>query len=128
MEELPEDVVESIDAGNTVQAIKRLRAATGMSLAEAKSVVELYGAPTMAEEPSPAVMSALAAGRTIEAIKLYRQESGVGLREAKIRIEALQGKSAPAVPFKTTGGLRSLIKMLVIIAVVVAVYVALASA
>lgn len=37
---LPSDVVEALQAGNKIEAIKRLRAQTGMGLAEAKAAVD----------------------------------------------------------------------------------------
>lgn len=37
---LPGDVVEALHAGKEIEAIKRLRAQTGMGLAEAKAAVE----------------------------------------------------------------------------------------
>ncbi|MDJ0760287.1 MAG: hypothetical protein QNJ19_12870 [Woeseiaceae bacterium] len=121
-QELPDNVVESINDGNKIEAIKRLREASGMDLASAKAAVEGYGRSAPSDEPSEAVLSALAAGRKIEAIKLYREEHGVGLREARIRIESLLAKSAPPDTYQTAGGLRSLVSMLLAIAVVVALY------
>ena len=122
-QELPDNVVESINDGNKIEAIKRLREATGMDVASAKAAVEGYSRQSGSDEPSEQVLSALAAGRKIEAIKLYREQHGVGLRDARIKIEALQGKTAPPETYQTSGGLRALIKMLLAIAVVVAVYV-----
>ena len=40
---LPSDVVEALRRGNKIEAIKRLREATGLGLAEAKSVVDAHG-------------------------------------------------------------------------------------
>ena len=38
--ELPPEVNEALAAGNTIEAIKRLRAATGLGLKQAKEIVE----------------------------------------------------------------------------------------
>ncbi len=40
--ELPADVMEALHSGQTILAIKRLRAATGMGLKEAKDAVDAY--------------------------------------------------------------------------------------
>ena len=37
------DVIEALQAGNMIEAIKRHREATGLGLAEAKAAVEGYG-------------------------------------------------------------------------------------
>ena len=126
--ELPESVVEAIAAGRSVEAIKRLREATGMSLADAKAAIDRYATTDASDqEPSAEVLAALAAGRKLEAIKLFRDQTGVGLRDARIRIEALQ-KTLPDNPStSSTGGLRSLLSLLVAIAVLVAVYAWLTS-
>ncbi|MDJ0918335.1 MAG: hypothetical protein QNJ05_11265 [Woeseiaceae bacterium] len=121
--ELPESVVEAINDGDKIEAIKRLREASGMDLASAKAAVEHYSRPTRSGEPSEAVRSALAAGRKIEAIKLYREEHGVGLREARLEVEALQHETASPEAYQTSGGWRSLVSVLLAVAVLIAVYV-----
>ena len=121
--DLPEPVVEAIAAGRTVDAIKRLREATGMGLAEAKAVVETHGTRQRSgQDPSPEVRIALAAGRKLEAIKLYRDQTGVGLREARLRLEALDENRSVNAPMRSTGGFRSLLSLLLAIAAIVAVY------
>ena len=94
---LPSDVVEALQRGETIEAIKRLRAATGLGLKEAKDVIDEYasGNPVVvtgvhASQPfSDAVMQAARSGNKIEAIKLLREQTGLGLKEAKDAIEAL---------------------------------------
>jgi ribosomal protein L7/L12 len=78
-----------------IAAIKRLREATGMGLAEAKSALEtqLDGddgreLPGGAEALRPAIEAALARGDKIVAIKLLKDATGIGLKEAKDRIES----------------------------------------
>src|SRR6185436_382395 len=88
---LPEDVLAALSRGETVEAVKRLRAATGLGLQEAKYLLDRHRQPSggFAEERAastavPAsVRNALAAGNKIEAIRLFREHSGVGLKEAK---------------------------------------------
>ena len=121
-QELPDSVVESIEAGNKIEAIKRLREASGMDLATAKAAVDGFSRADSPEEPSAAVLSALAAGRKIDAIRLYREEHGVGLREARIRVESLQRKTTTHEIHQTSGGIRSLVSILLAIAVLIAVY------
>lgn len=79
---------------------------------------------------STAVVEAVDKGRIVEAIKLYRAETGVGLREAKDAIDTLRrerqpGHGAARMPGITTveGGAGGLLKLIVIIAVLVAAYV-----
>jgi len=95
-EDLPQAVREALAQGNKIEAIKRLREATGLGLAEAKQRVE-GGAPlgtgqstlTASVHSLPAeVVAALARGDEIGAIRLLRSHTGLGLKEAKERIEA----------------------------------------
>jgi hypothetical protein len=79
---------------------------------------------------SDAVVAAVDKDRIVEAIKLLRAETGVGLREAKTEIDRLrrerqQQHGVPRMPGITTveGGAGGLLKLIVIIAVLVAVYV-----
>ena len=93
---LPQDVRDALATGNTVEAIKRLRTATGLGLKEAKDLIDRHlrppsspGAGFAAPAGLPtAVIGALAAGNKIEAIRLYRQHYGVGLKEAKDAVDA----------------------------------------
>ncbi len=92
---LPRDVVAGLERGDKIEAIKRLREATGLVLAEAKAVVEQHPrmgttAGVAADEVLQQVVAALQAGRLLEAIKLLRAHSGLGLKEAKNRVDALR--------------------------------------
>lgn len=75
---------------------------------------------------SDEVIAALDNGRTIEAIKLLRQETGVGLKEAKDIIDALarerRGEPNIATTMSEEGGASGLIKLLVVIAILLAGY------
>jgi ribosomal protein L7/L12 len=108
-ENLPEDVRAALDRGEIIEAIKRLRMATGLGLKEAKDVIDAIVAdrplpprPPLATSPSPPpfdgtlpadVLAVLAADGKIAAIKLLRERTGLGLKEAKDAIEA-----TPVVP------------------------------
>lgn len=93
---LPVPVLDALKQGHTLEAIKLLRSATGIGLAEAKSVIDAHvaGRPvTMTAAAMPrslpaSVTDALQRGNKMEAIKLLRGKSGLGLKEAKDVIEA----------------------------------------
>jgi ribosomal protein L7/L12 len=110
-EEPGEAVRRALQDGRKIEAIKRYREQTGLSLREAKDAVDqmeqelfLPGATASsfqydqgvesalqtAEEPDEAVRRALQEGRKIEAIKRYREQTGLGLRAAKDAVERLE--------------------------------------
>lgn len=105
MNPLPTDVLAALQDGNTIEAIKRLRQATGLGLKEAKDAIDahLAGLPvsiSVREAGSglqlPAdVLAALREGNKIEAIRLLREHTGLGLKEAKDAVDAWGGASAP---------------------------------
>lgn len=102
---LPDDVHQALQQGDKIEAIRRLRLATGLGLKEAMDAVEAaHGAPagsTPVEAgptvPSAAVQAALRQGNTIEAIRLLRDERGLGLKEARDQVMLWQ-KSVPSAP------------------------------
>ncbi|KFN43071.1 ribosomal protein L7/L12 [Arenimonas oryziterrae] len=111
---LPDDVLAALRQGETIEAIKRLRAATGLGLKEAKDIIDahLHGqplsfpapaAPVDATEP---VMAAIRRGNKIEAIKQLREQTGLGLKEAKDAVDAL----AAALPATAPAGHRPAIE------------------
>jgi ribosomal protein L7/L12 len=87
-------LLELVAQGKKIQAIKDLRAATGLGLKEAKDAVDAMAAghdisgvilprldvPATTEERAREL---IAQGRKIQAIKLIRAETGLGLKEAK---------------------------------------------
>lgn len=93
------EVLDLLQAGKTIKAIKIYREDTGASLADAKAAVErmapngsvLYsqhipaGRVDMIDEGTlkAEVERLLMQRRTIQAIKLYREQTGLGLREAR---------------------------------------------
>jgi ribosomal protein L7/L12 len=93
-----------MNQNNKIEAVKVLRAATGMGLAEAKAAVEkldeggsLDGfsptAPAPAEVPedlAATVQGLLQRGEKIEAIKLVRERMKLGLKEAKELVDKFE--------------------------------------
>lgn len=104
---LPADVVDALRRGEVIEAIKLLRASTGLGLKEAKDMIDQHfrGKPVgmvaaySGQLPS-SVIAALQKGNKIEAIRLLREQTGLGLKEAKDAVEAPErmtlGQSAPA--------------------------------
>jgi len=113
---LPPDVIEAIGRGRTIDAIKRLRKATGMGLAEAKSAIEMHvranppapgqarhgadarSAPDLGRVLPEAVMEALQRGDTLGAIRVLRERTGLSLKAARERVEAAGGPVAASLP------------------------------
>lgn len=105
-EPLPPAVLASLAQGRTIDAIKQLREAHGLSLNEAKDIVDAHLRPAAASPSTTAratgfsaststgsvpdtVQHALAQGNKIEAIRMLRDHAGIGLKEAKDRVDAL---------------------------------------
>ncbi len=125
------ELLELVQAGQKIEAIRRLREATGSSLVEAKDAVEalevgrktvlLGGAP-----PQPAsadvqeILELVRGGNVIAAIKLQRQRTGSGLKEAKDAVEALA--RAHGVPVSQSVGCGGAATMLML-GLVVTVFV-----
>lgn len=94
---LPDSVLQALQEGQTIEAIKLLRQSSGLGLKEAKDRIDAYqqGKPihTTASASGttlPAsVQAALNSGNKIEAIKLLREQTGLGLKEAKDAVEAM---------------------------------------
>lgn len=98
---LPSDVMQALQRGDAVEAIKLLRRATGLDLRTAKEVIDehlrgnplpaaaSFGKPKAPLGPLPAdVAEAIQRGNKVEAIKLMREATGLGLKEAKDAVEA----------------------------------------
>ena len=75
---------------------------------------------------SDAVIAAVDSGNKIEAIKRLREETGLGLTEAKAAIDALardrRGVTPSSNQLPEEGGAGGAIKLVVLIAAVLAVY------
>jgi ribosomal protein L7/L12 len=109
---IPKDVIDALEGGNLIEAIKRLRK-SGMGLAEAKSALEQYARTKSQRISDPhadagrvlpdAVVQALQRGDKMGAIALLRERTGLGLAEARRRVEAarLDGVVAQPHAFET---------------------------
>lgn len=104
---LPDNVVEALHGGDTIEAIRRLSATTGLGLKESMDVIDghLRGRPARLDKAPPdrlpaGVMAALQKGRKIEAIKLLRQQTGLGLKEAKDIVEAADASEGASPRFR----------------------------
>ncbi len=92
---LARELLELVNAGQKIEAIKRLREATGMGLSEAKDSVdrlverEALTDSKLDEESLEEVRTMLRRGQKIEAIKLYREMTGLGLADAKRAVEEM---------------------------------------
>lgn len=101
---LPDDVLAALQRGQPIEAIKLLRASSGLGLKEARDAIERHRfAPastgSMGSDALPAAVNdALQRGRKIEAIRLLRQHTGIGLKEAKQRVEAAAVGAVPQRP------------------------------
>jgi ribosomal protein L7/L12 len=110
---LPADVLEALKQGQTVEAIKRLRSATGLGLKEAKEAIDRHLAgepprrrPSIAEMAALpfAVAAALRKGDKLEAIRLMREKGGLGLKEAKDAVEAHASEQDGAADYHRAPG------------------------
>ena len=106
--DLDAELLDLIDRGNTIEAIKRYRDATGAGLAAAKEQVESLIAArssatagrivaAKADPPSEPgfeteLLDLLSQGRKIDAIKLHRERTRLGLKESKEAVEALAAR------------------------------------
>lgn len=55
-QDLPSDVVQAIEQGKKIEAIKRLREATGIGLANAKVLVDRAATRYVTKDPLPAMV------------------------------------------------------------------------
>jgi ribosomal protein L7/L12 len=99
LDSLPAAVQAALRQGNTIEAIKRLREATGLGLKESKDAIDrhLRGMPPAPAADSPAThavpeaaVHAMQRGRKILAISIVRKHTGLGLADAKRAVEAIQ--------------------------------------
>ena len=120
--------------GNSVEAIKLLRASTGLGLKEAKDIIDQHLSGNLAAfsvapgQPSlsPAVAAALQRGNKIEAIRLLREETGLGLKEAKDSIDSFENRggagSSPRSPGEVGKSSGSLWLAVAFVALAIIVY------
>ena len=100
---LPPEVLAALDEGHTIEAIKRLRTATGLGLKESKDLIDAHqrgeeiSIATRAASPAhipDAVCQALTEGNKIEAIRLLRDHKGLSLKDAKDCVDAMEQSMA----------------------------------
>lgn len=106
-------VLEALRAGQTLEAIKLVRASTGLGLAEAKHIIDRHqkGMPVQGTGfPSafgsklpPAAVEVLRRGNKLEAIRLLREHSGIGLKEAKDAVDAFHRNSTTTIGVLSPG-------------------------
>ena len=97
MSELDDRLLERIAAGDKIGAIRVLREATGVGLAEAKAAVEhLERTGSMPAKPKPApadvpveLADLARQGKTVEAIKILRERRELSLADAKRIVDGL---------------------------------------
>jgi DNA-binding transcriptional MerR regulator len=102
-------VRDALQRGRVLEAIKLMRAASGLGLAEVKQALEDYqrgklpsgsASASTSASPSafpqalagaplpPGVLEALQRGNKIEAIRRLREQTGLGLKESKDAVDA----------------------------------------
>ena len=108
MPTIPQPVIDALNKGNLMEAIKLLRS-SGMGLTEAKDALDAhargksgpqgptFSPPSMGGALPPDVLDALQKGHKIEAIRLMREQTGLGLKESKDAVDAYQQLHLPAV-------------------------------
>lgn len=118
-EESQQAIADAITRGDTIEAIKLYRQATGVGLKEAVDAVAAItrGVPTGPQQRAGnasmvQVEAALEQGRKIEAVKLYRNLTGLGLKESKEAVEAIQSADPQRFP-ATSGGCAKAACMLI---------------
>lgn len=131
---LPPDVLDALQRGNIIEAIKLLRASTGLGLKEAKDAIEAHknGKPLPDARIKTAgglpanVMEALQRGDKIEAIRLLREQTGFGLKEAKDAVDdseaAPYSGSSDLAPGEVPRSGKSYSWVVILIVIAVAAY------
>lgn len=134
MDDWRQKIVEMLERGQKIDAIRIYREATGVGLAEAKSFVEgLERSLTTGELPPEAggdepahdadLVELLRSGSKLQAIKQYRERHGVGLKEAADAIERMAVNAGISSSGKGCAVLGVLTAITVGCAIVVAVAV-----
>jgi ribosomal protein L7/L12 len=98
---LPDDVLAALQAGNKIEAIRRLREATGLGLKESKDAIDAHEAGRASQPAAdgplpPQALEALRRGDKVQAIRLLRERTGLGLKEAKDRVDAFRHEAQSA--------------------------------
>jgi len=114
-----QEIVDLLQSGEKIGAIKLYRERTGAGLKEAKDAVESLERSESLTKPEVAgrdleqqIVDLLQAGKKIEAIKLFRDKTGRGLAESKQAVEALA--SQHGIQSQGSGCAGALLSLLVI--------------
>lgn len=91
------ELIELLQGGHFIAALKHYRERNGVGLAEAKAAIDAWRAQSGQHEQAaqvvenvvtdPQIVAAIRKGKIIEAIKLYRAKTGVSLQDAKEAID-----------------------------------------
>src|SRR5262249_8900659 len=91
-----QELIELLNQGLKIEAIKRYRQRTGVGLKEAKDAVDALQQRERSQDPQESdnsfhqtLVSLLEQGRKIDAIKVYREVTKRGLKESKEVIESI---------------------------------------
>jgi ribosomal protein L7/L12 len=93
--ELANRIRELVADGQKIEAIRVLREATGLGLAEAKHMVEsgMAAPPDLPDgDFERELVTLVQSGQKIEAIKRHRERTGMGLKESKDAVESLAAR------------------------------------
>ena len=129
MSSLKAQCIAHIQAGEKLQAVKVYKEAKGVSLAEAKDVIDRlaeklatddsmqyeaanieqptetheYSAQELDGSLEERCLELIKSGNILQAVKLYKDESGAGLKEAKDTIDAWVAKLRNDIPSPQKG-------------------------
>lgn len=96
MNDLPQRVESLIREGKKIEAIKLLREMHGLSLKEAKEIVDGKAQLRTGRDAdlwiSTEVEDLARQGKRIEAIRLLREQAGIGLKDARIEVDRISGR------------------------------------
>lgn len=101
---LPREAIDAVARGDTLEAIRRVRAATGAGLQEAKLAVDAWrgsgshatGGDTDDSHLPPELANPLARGELAEATRQVREAYAGNIDGARARLQALRGRSPVA--------------------------------
>ena len=129
LSQLPSHVLDALERGSTVEAIKLLHQATGLGLVEAKDAIDRHRSGehlalatrgVSLDSLPPEVLTALEQGKKVEAVRLMRAKTGLSLKAAKEAVEQLHtpgpsgtvGRLSPGELAKSGGGVRAVLLLL----------------
>jgi len=119
-EELESQLGTLISCGRKIDALKLVRAGTGLGLKQSKDVVDKMAAgaslaeatnidtpsaQTLPQELKSRVLTLISVDRKIEALKLIREATGLGLKESKDIVDSLSTAASLGGSFPTAASL-----------------------